>query len=112
MKATLFKNGKTNVRVDYWDMWELDITLAKIIYPCLVKFKENLDGHPGDLTFEQWEEVLDKIAWSMNEIIKDDYLIQYCIQEGEYEWDKIDEHENKMQEGCELLGRYFRNLWE
>src|SRR5215469_11875733 len=37
---------RSNVHIDNWDTWNLDHTLALIIYPALVKVKEQKPGSP------------------------------------------------------------------
>src|SRR3990170_2491563 len=43
----VIKKRKEEVRIDEWDTFSLDHTLALIIYPALVKFKEARKKMPG-----------------------------------------------------------------
>lgn len=116
------KNGGSRtarVQIDEWDTWSLDHTLAYIIHPALVKFKEDSmnTGHPclcDDPTVctiegnvctcsNQWQEMLDKMIWSFGQIVTDD-IDAYGV-------DEYREYEKRMQEGLELFGKYFRSLW-
>lgn len=164
---------KCNVQIDYWDTWNLDNTLARIIYPALLQLKATKHGIPGEFvndvggadyeeqeSFEfykeshntaweegskRWDEVLDKMIWSFGQIAYVDYDDQYHHGKGEYDWVKTDKtypnpitgkieatyqmvdknpdehwydhvghrkHEERIQEGLDLFGKYFRNLWD
>ena len=53
------ENPRTiKIEIDDWDIWNLDHTLAMVIHPALVKFRENLNGHPSQVTGEEWEEIM------------------------------------------------------
>ena len=110
---------KISVQIDDFDTWSLDHTLALIIHPALVKFKEDsMDvGHPclcDDLTTctvdgnvctcsDKWQEMLDKMIWSFGQIVTDD--------SDSYTIEQYRAYEVRMQEGLELFGKYFRSLW-
>lgn len=81
------------------ELWNLDITIAKFIYPRLVIFrKENIECYPGNLkSYKQWEEILDEMIWTFQAI----QTINNC-----------DENENKrINKGLKLFAKYFRSLW-
>ena len=103
---------KISVQIDDFDTWSLDHTLAIIIYPALVKYKEDskVTGHPclGSDDVEsctsgvcgcetKWQEMLDKMIYSFKSIIDDEF--------------SETAEEKKIQEGLELFGKYYRGLW-
>jgi hypothetical protein len=110
---------KISVQIDDFDTWSLDHTLALIIHPALLKFKEDSlnTGHPclcddpsvctieGNVCTcsDQWQMILDKMIWSFEQIITDDI--------NSYRLDQYKQYETRMQEGLELFGKYFRSLW-
>jgi hypothetical protein len=94
---------------------------------------------------KRWEETLDKMIWSFQQIVFDDYEQQYHHGKPEYDWVKTDQqftnpvnnkvedtfqmidknptehwtdyegmrvHEERIQEGLELFGKYYRHLWD
>ena len=88
---------KEEVRIDGYDVWSADHTLAKIIHPTLVKLREVLHGSPliddedvpeelrstaappkendydtDDNHFKRWEWVLDEMIWAFAQILDDD----------------------------------------
>lgn len=88
------------VHIDPWDVYNCDCTLALIIKPLIVRLKEMDAGRPGGLEGEEWCGILDKIIWSMDQIIDEAALLPE---------DK--EYYERVQEGCELLGKWFQGLW-
>ena len=160
---------KIDVQIDNYDTWSLDHTLALIIYPALLQLKATKQGVPNEFasepasnqeTFdfyqesyddewkaglERWDETLDKMIWSFEQLIKGDYDEQYHHGEPKYEWVKSDKkysnpitgkiedtfqmvdknpdehwydsvghqkHDERIQEGLELFGKYFRSMWD
>jgi hypothetical protein len=163
---------KVDIHIDNYDTWNMDNTLAQIIYPMLLQLKATKHGVPSDFAevggesyesqdsfdfykedtnklFEEkikgWDEVLDKMIWSFQQLAHDNYDDRYHHGVGEYDWVETDKqypnpvtgkmeptyqmvdknpdehwydhvghklHEDRMQEGFELFGKYFRNLWD
>ena len=163
---------KVNVEIEKFDTYSLDHTLALIILPALIQLKLNKQGVPAsfadygsnnissqqvfdfyeeahDWAFEEnakkWDEVLDKMIWSFQQLALEDYESQYHHGNAKYDWVKTDdqlknpmtgkteellqmvdtnptehwydhnghlEHEKRIQEGLDLFGKYYRNLWD
>ena len=90
LRADLKQNG-----FDKSECWNLDITIAKFILPRLKHFRETTISYPStDIGLDGWHEILDKMIYSFDEILKDDST----------------EHDKK-QEGLELFAKYYVNLW-
>lgn len=50
-------------------LYNLDITLARIIAKGVSEFKEQTIGYPGDLdSIEEWYDILDEIVWAMEHV--------------------------------------------
>jgi hypothetical protein len=165
-------NRKVDIRIDKYDTWSMDHTLAMIIYPMLLQLKATKHGVPHDFAevggedydsqqsfdfykdnhddlFNQkikgWDTVLDKMIWSFQQLADDNYDSKYHHGDPEYDWIKSDTqypnpvtgkmeptyqmvdrnpddhwydhvghkmHEARIQEGIDLFGKYFRNLWD
>jgi len=163
---------KIDVQIDPYDTWGLDHTLALIIYPALLQLKATKQGVPSEFAevggehhgtqdsfdfyqesyddawkagLERWDETLDKMIWSFEQLLKGDYDDQYHHGEAEYDWVKSDKtypnpitgkveatyqmvdknpdahwydtvghmkHDERIQEGLELFGKYFRSMWD
>lgn len=95
-------------RVRGWDnsdTWSLDWTMAKFILPRLKLFKEVNNGHPSELTEEEWDATIDKMIFAMAAVADGSWNYHdEDIEETRAHWDKV-------QEGLELFGKYFRDLW-
>lgn len=84
------------------DTWSLDYQIAKFTLPRLKRFKEITNGYPADSAEVEWSAIIDKMIFAMELIVKSD---------GGSFLDETREDIDKMHEGLELFGTYFRNLW-
>jgi len=177
MKVSLSKflnksERRIDIRIDHYDTWSLDHTLALIILPALIQLKHTKHGIPSDFVndnaedyhdqavfdfmqedkddvfqkgCDKWEETLDKMIWSFQQLVIDDYDSKYHHGEMDIGWEESDKqipnpvtgkieptyqmidknpsehwydsvghrlHEERIQEGLELFGKYFRALWD
>jgi len=163
---------KIDIKIDRFDTWSLDHTLALIIYPALLQLKHEKQGVPNEfatvggedyldqLSFDfyiethndafeegikEWDIILDKMIWSFYQIAHDDYNELYHHGKPNYNFVKSDTtitnpvtgkqeetfemedknpgehwfdseglllHEERVQEGLVLFGKYFRSLWD
>ena len=98
------RTQKIKVRIDPWDTWSMDHTLAPIILPMLVQLKETKQGAPmvdmkdvpkelratkaqiskygknGDTDpkfFERWDWVLDEMIWAFEQKCRDHWEEDY-----------------------------------
>ena len=163
---------RVSVEIDDYDTWSLDHTLANIILPALIHLKETKQGVPSefaqvggedysdqesfdfykesypeafDKKSKEWDDILDKMIWSFEQLALEDYSEQYHHGDAKYDWIKSDQkvfnpitgrnedtyqmvdknpdehwydakglelHEERIQEGLELFGKYYRSLWD
>lgn len=152
---------KINVRIDKYDTWNMDSTLAHIITPMLKQLKATTHGAPGDMEeflqtsnnaqysfdfyeegdtlawnkgHERWDKMLDKMIWSFEQInadwedqfhsgVHDVYFEDIAgtdlseMKRGPNDTHEFDskgylEFQDRMQEGFDLFGKYYRNLWD
>ena len=98
------RTQKIKVRIDKWDTWSMDHTLAPIILPMLVQLKETKHGAPmvdmedvpkelratkaqqnkyakgGDVDpkhFERWDYIMDEMIWAFEQKNRDDWEDDY-----------------------------------
>ena len=98
------RTQKIKVRIDKWDTWSMDHTLAPIILPMLVQLKETKHGAPwvdmedvpkelrttkaqqnkyakgGDVDpkhFDRWDWVMDEMIWAFEQKCRDDWMEDY-----------------------------------
>lgn len=174
MKAKIGKYQKNNrkkvdIHIDKYDSWNAGHTMAYIILPILIQLRDTSNSIPSSFaddgigssqeTFEfykddkqafeksveNWNETLNKMIWSFQQLVHDDYDQLYHHGHAKFEWKELDEtvynpmtnkhektyemidtnpndhwydvqghklHEERIQEGLELFGKYFTNLWD
>lgn len=94
------RTQKISVKIDKWDTWSMDHTLAHIILPMLKQLKATNHGYPSGLSEQEWDEIQDKMIWSFEQKIKDTDM------------DLSSEEHEKMAEGFKLFGLFYQNLWD
>lgn len=114
------QNRKIKIKIDPWDTWNMDHTLAQIIYPMLVQLKEtshgcflvenddvplNLCGEKDDIGFdenhvERYNYVMDEMIWTFDK-----------IRNGESRIDLTTEM-YRVKNGLRLFGKYYLGLWD
>ena len=109
---------KVDIHIDNFDTWSLDSTLAHIILPCLLQLKATKMGVPAefadaggadydsqdsfdfykedhnwafDQKMKEWDLVLDKMIWSFQQLVLEDYESQYHHGTPNYDWEKTDQ---------------------
>ena len=122
------RTQKIKVRIDKWDTWSMDHTLAPIILPMLVQLKATKHGAPnvdtadvpkelratkkqlaaygkkGDVDpkhFERWDWILGEMIWAFGQKCRDDWAGDY------YEYRELGPEEDK---GDNLFG--LKLVWE
>lgn len=127
---------KRKIRIDYWDTWNMDNTLACIILPMLKQLQEEKHGAPyvededvpeslkstaakpkknewdtDEFHFDRWDYVLAEMIWAFEQIIDDDYGDVYHTKDG-IDKEKMHQIENRINNGTRLFGKYYRALWD
>ena len=105
---------KIKVRIDHYDTWSMDNTLAHIILPMLKQLRDTKHGsqlvddedvpphmrHGGTDVYDnwihyKWEWVLKELIWTFEQLVDTDWQNQYTIEEGELDFDDYPEDEGK-----------------
>ncbi len=85
---------------DDTDLWSLDLTIAQFALPRLKAFKPFAQSFPSSITSDEWDLILDKMINAFEIMVNGD------------RWPALnDEDALIVQEGCELFGKWFTNLW-
>ncbi len=84
-------------------LWDFDFSIAKSLLPkMLARFKDITHSHPMDLTEQEWDDILTKLIWYLDNVVNDpDVPYKY---ESKYKED--------MEKCTELFAKYFRDLWD
>lgn len=99
-----------NKYIPYKELWSLDMAIAHYVHPRLKLFKRLNIGYPTYLSAEEWDEILDKMIFSFEEIKKDCMGCEISFDDPDWK-NKVVEYDSKIQEGLELFGKHFRDLW-
>lgn len=120
------------VKIDKWDTWNTDSTLAKIILPMLKQLRKNKHGAPitddedvpeelrstsappkknewdiDENHFKRWDWIMDEMIWSFEEINKDTFWDRLGLER-----DELQKYEDRIDNGLRLFGKYYRGLWD
>lgn len=130
-----------NIRIDPWDTWNMAETLADIILPMLIQLRDESQGSCGSLqpfmetsrnfdgqyTFDwykdddekahelghkQWQNILDKMIWSFEQMTVRDRDHQFHKKGKGFNQKEYKEYYERIQEGLDLFGKYYTNLWD
>jgi len=90
------------------------------------------EGKSVEEGVEEWTEILNKIIWAFENIDNepmpkkpddydprqtvteyDDGSVSYkAFDDRKWDWSEAKEHARKVQEGLDLYGKYYLNLWD
>jgi hypothetical protein len=118
----------TLVKIDKWDVWAMDTTLAHIILPMLKQLNKVKHGAPDiddeDVPeklkstsappkesvwdtdanhFKRWDWVMNEMIWSFEYKLKDTDLDEY---------DQWSVNAVRAKNGFRLFGKYYEALWD
>jgi hypothetical protein len=110
-------NRKIDIKIEKFDTYSMDHTLALIILPMLLQLKTTKHGVPHEFAevggedyssqecFDfyredydemfnkkilEWDNVLDKMIWSFQQLAMEDYESQYHHGKANFSWEKTD----------------------
>ena len=144
MKVTIPKpnTGEEHkkIEVDDWDIWNVDYTLACVIHPVLLKYRENLTGYPElwedgmitshnydrqlhfdifdekverDYLLKKWKDIVDKMCRAFGMIVEKEAWEDTWMDKSYHEH-KIREAEyyEAIDEGLALFAKHYHSLWD
>lgn len=136
-KIAEFFNRKINyVKIDKWDTWNMDGTLALIILPMLKQLKETKHGAPtidnedvpwylhskfgnpteqsysDDLMSKRYDYVLDEMIWTFEQLQPTYDYSKVYHKTKPYDSGGHKLHEAHIENGLRLFGKYYRTLWD
>ena len=112
------------VRIDPWDTWSMDHTLANVILPMLKQLRESKHGAPNtddadvpeylqshmaqpkenewdtdSLHFMRWDWILDEMIFAFEKKAQDDWSNEFHSGEIDWKWVPIDKDGNEVAKG-------------
>ena len=112
------KKRKIKIRIDKWDTWSMDNTLALIVLPMLKQLKEtnhgsvqvDLDDVPPEMKKDDESDIHDRWDWVMDEMI---FAFESIVDENSRYSQEFDPAvEDRVANGLKLFGKYYRGLWD
>lgn len=128
------KNRKIDIRIDPYDTWSMDHTLALIIVPMLKQLRDTKHGSPlvddedvpphmrysslgpddpewwpDNWVHYKWEWVLNEMIWTFEQLADDDDRGEQLFM---LDRDKYNEYNDRVKNGLRLFGKYYRGLWD
>ena len=124
---------KVDIRIDPYDTWSMDHTLALIIHPMLVQLKEKNHGYfssdPEDVpsigegqvtkdlmndtfSIDRYNWIMDELIWTFDQIANYDDETFYDKTTNTYDHEGSKKHTDRIENGLRLFGRYYRGLWD
>lgn len=86
------------------EFWNLDSTLAMYIYSHLCYFRDNCNiGHPGNMSEEKWNKILDDMIIAFKLLIEKDETGYHSIESKN--------RQKKIRYGLRLFIKYLYDLW-
>jgi hypothetical protein len=118
------QHRKVSIKIDRYDTYSMDHTLALIIVPMLKQLKETKHGSPhvdnedvpkelhtpedydgidtDENWHKRWEWVLGEMIWAFEQIAED-----VDVSSEDYK-----EHYARVNRGTTLFGKYYQGLWD
>ena len=131
-----FKQRKVKIRIDKWDTWNMDHTLALIIVPMLKQLKETKHGSPlvadehvpdelkstnakpkekeydlDEFHHARWDYVMNEMIFAFESIADSDWEEQFWVGYS-LEQEGYKAYEKRIDNGLKLFGIYYRGLWD
>lgn len=128
MWVNFHEKRRIQVRIDRWDTWSFDTTLAHIILPGLRQLAASKHGAPfvddedvpeelrstaaeptksdfelDEFFFARWDWVLNEMIWAFEELIQDQDYPDAGLQKLRNE---------RLRRGFRLFGKYYTDLWD
>ena len=121
------KERVVKIRIDKFDTWNMDHTLALMIVPMIKQLIDTKHGAPntedsdlpenlrsindapkentwdtGSLHFDRWNWVLSEILWAFEQMLDEESDSQFHTGEIHHLWQALDKNDNKLGEPKEL----------
>lgn len=103
------KWARQRVRQGYadCDLWAMDEWLFEVLPQAIRQFKETTHTYPGDITEEEWNSVLEEMAFSFEEAAQEPDFEDPEQYLRDYEYRK-----RRVKDGFDSLATWIFNLWD
>lgn len=134
--ATSKKDRKVKIKIDNYDLWSLDHTLAMVIYPAVKLIAKHKVGTPMSMFSDRchelmqmgtqptaalkreytklnkaghkkWQDTLNEIVWTFHQLAE---VEEFEATEGMTRKQE-DAYHQRIKDGLHLFAEYYRALW-
>ena len=129
------RERKIDVRIDDYDTWSADHTLALIILPLLKKLNKygtpatDREDAPADAIYDdpvddeysrpfsdaRWKYILGEMIYAFEMILNEDWDLEIYEKRGGWSKESLaerDEIQKRVSNGLRLFGKYYQSLWD
>jgi hypothetical protein len=127
-KIILSSKQKVYIRIDPWDTWNMDDTLAEIILPMLRQLVDTKHGAPyvenedrpehlradkppqyetDEFHHQAWDWVLDEMIYAFDCKVNEESPIMRMDS-----MEDVEVEQARISNGFRLFGKYYENLWD
>lgn len=133
------KKRKVKIRIDKYDTWSMDSTLAMIIVPMLKQLQATKHGSPltddedvpehlrsssdpnfvrenawdvDDLVHARWDYIMGEMIWAFGQCLPDADPEDQFYKNGKRDNEGLAAFEARQANGFRLFGKYYRGLWD
>jgi hypothetical protein len=130
-----FKERKIEIRIDPYDTWSMDHTLALIIHPMLIQLKkmnhgffssdpedaphigvetndDTQDIYDSAYSLERYNFIMDEMIWTFEQLADTDSEYKFYNEEKSWDLEASKKHNERIANGLRLFGKYYRGLWD
>lgn len=116
------RKRKVEVKIDSYDTWNMDYTLALIISPMLKQLRDNNHAYlmvdDGDAPQslgekERGDYVMNELIWTFNQLSDPDEELKFYDEEKRlFDREGYDVNQERIKNGLRLFGKYYQSLWD
>jgi hypothetical protein len=107
-----------SIRIDKYDTWSLDTTMAKILVPALTQLRDTTHSYPGEFCADvedtgmlKWQGILTEMIWSFEQCTIDSIDL-FVDSDGVFDKEGLLSHQTKINKGLHLFAQYYQHLWD
>lgn len=127
------RRDRPKIKIDPWDTWSMDYTLAPIILHMLKQLQKSSHGAPyvdnedvpeelrcyenpvddvDENHFKRWDYILEEMIFAMGAIASEDSWEEQFFKNRVFDKEGYKIYSDRITRGTTLFGKYFRALWD
>lgn len=103
VRITDDSRGEDLIEIEAFDVYDHSVSLGPVVLAWLRKYRELHKGYPAAMTEDEWDGILGRMIWSFEQTL--------TASERPADKAQIREYDERVGEGLELFGKWYRDLW-